>query len=266
MAVVVSLACHVESMQVCEDSLDKLVHEDAESLPSTDLETDSLRSSVDLLDDSDSESESEADEFFDSADTLIVFDYDDTILPTSWLKAQGLDDVHGAVISEAQREELESLARHAEKTLLAAQALGEVVFVTNAGSGWLELSCQEFLPSLAPLLLGVRTISARSTYEPQGVASPAAWKRLAFDAVVSSFCRRKTTQGRARNFVSIGDSWHERDALLQATENISECSVKCVKLADRPDVDQLVREHDVIGECLRHIVQHSNSIDICIEG
>ena len=53
---------------------------------------------------------------------------------------------------------------------------GTVVIITNAETGWVELSCQKFMPRVAPLLNKVKVISARSTYESRYPESPCDWK------------------------------------------------------------------------------------------
>ena len=42
------------------------------------------------------------------------------------------------------------------------KALCEVVLITNAERGWIELSCQKFLPTLFPVLESVKASSAHS--------------------------------------------------------------------------------------------------------
>lgn len=256
------MACRLGEVSVGEQALVKILPEDARSLPPTELGSDSWASDVDSIN-SESDCDSNAEEMFGVDATLIVFDWDDTLLPSTWLRAQGLELRDDRILSAKQEEKLQSLARHAEQTLRAARCLGEVVLITNAEQGWVELSCAQFLPSLLPALQGLRVISARSIYEPQGVSLPSSWKRLAFETEVSSFCRRST--GGLRNVVSIGDSSDERQALIGATEDFSECSVKCIKFAERPEINQLLQQHEVIGDCLQHIVQYDGNLDMCIE-
>ena len=57
---------------------------------------------------------------------------------------------------------------------------GTVVLVTNAEIGWIKLSCQKFLPTLAPLLENVKLVSARTTFEGTQCRSPLDWELRAF--------------------------------------------------------------------------------------
>ena len=57
-----------------------------------------------------------------------------------------------------------------------AQQLGSVIIITNAETGWVELSCKKFMPRVAPLLTNIKILSARSTYEALFPDSPSDWK------------------------------------------------------------------------------------------
>merc|ERR1712087_840288 len=92
-------------------------------------------------------STAEADETADG--TLIIFDWDDTILPTTWLMAQGLQV--GSQPGAEQHDCLRAVAASASNAMRAAKQLGKVVVVTMADAGWVELTGTHFLPLLAPV-------------------------------------------------------------------------------------------------------------------
>lgn len=239
--------------------------EDAESAaPSTELGSDASWS------DSDSEpSETDSDwgltSPFSMEDTLLIFDWDDTLLATRWLEAQGLSIEAGSPPpNEEQSAQLLTLAEHARQTLETAMAHGTVLLVTNAERGWIELSCRRFLPSLWPLVRGLRALSARSAYERRGVAEPSEWKYLAFESEISAFCGPPGLGCRRKNVISIGDSAHERSALIRATERFPNSCAKALKLMEKPDLWQLVQEHQLLGGCIRDVVDYDGSLDVCI--
>lgn len=247
-----------QGLQDLEESLGKpplQLSEDDGSADSTE---------IDGLSEHDSESDSDdVDIGVSPQQTLIIFDWDDTLLCSHWLRAQGLELDNGCVVSAAQQALLDSLATSAANALRQASRLGEVVLVTNAEHGWVEMSCSKFMPALAPLLKPFRVISARSTYELQGWDSPYDWKRLAFAAEIANFCKRPGPS--QHNILSIGDSAHEREALIQATDQLQGCYVKAVKFALKPDVEQLQQEQELVASCLLDLVHHGGNLDLCLQ-
>lgn len=231
---------------------------DAASDPSTGL----------VSDESDSDSECSASDGeehrspFLAEDTILIFDWDDTVLPSTWLSEQGLRLDDASIPSGEHRAALDRLAARAGHTLSIAKRYGTVVLVTNAEEGWIEMSCSKFIPSLLPTLADIKKLSARSTYEVHGVESPFEWKYLAFESEIGTFCRKAAD--RRKNVISVGDSAHEREALIRVTERLPNCCIKSLKFAERPGVENLLKEHVLISGCFRHIVDHDGNLDLCI--
>jgi len=201
-------------------------------------------------------------------ETLLVFDWDDTILPSSWIQRRGLRLDDASVASESEQERLAELATAAFATLRQAQRLGTVVIVTNAERGWLELSCQKFLPALLPAIEGIRIVSARTAYEGPDCASPLSWKVRAFAAEIARACGGAAglaDPAKRKNVHSLGDSTHEREALIRATARLPNCSSKSVKFVDCPSIDQLLKQHSLVGQCFEQIVQEVGDLDLSID-
>jgi hypothetical protein len=203
---------------------------------------------------------------FSFEETIFIFDWDDTILPSAWVQSQGLrldDESH---VSEYQAEQLLQVANLAIETLRAAKQHGTVVMVTNAQRGWIELSCQKFMPTVLPMIEGIKILSARTTYESRECASPLDWKICAFrdeilrmygDAALADCSRRK-------NVLQLGDSMHEREALLRCTANLPNCRAKSLKFVERPDIAQICKQHSLITGCFERIINHDGNLDLCI--
>lgn len=232
--------------------------EDAESDPSTEIGSEDSDSDC-----SDDDCESSSPGGFPMEDTILIFDWDDTVLPSTWLQEQGLRLDDDSVVNEEQMAILSNMAEFAAQTLNTAKRHGKVVLVTNAERGWIELSCQKFMPSLYSCLEDVKILSARTTYEHQGVTSPFEWKYLAFEAEIHGFFEMFTPEQR-KNVISFGDSAHEREALIRVTERMPSCCTKSLKFVERPEVEQLMKEHELISGCFKHVVQHVGNLDLCI--
>ncbi|CAJ1349279.1 unnamed protein product, partial [Effrenium voratum] len=202
------------------------------------------------------------DSWFSTEETLFIFDWDDTVLPSSWVQGQGLRLDESSEVLAWHREQLSQVAAAAAETLRLAKQLGTVVLITNAERGWIELSCQKFLPTLFPVLESVKVLSARTTYESSGYSSPLDWKVNAFAAEVA---RIYNHEDRRKNVLSLGDSVHEREALLRATSKMSNCRSKSLKFVERPDISQICKQHSLVCSCFERIVHHDGNLDLCIK-
>jgi len=235
-----------------------VVSEDAESDPSTEIGSEDSDSDY-----SDDDDDSNSVAGFRPEDTILIFDWDDTILPSTWVQEQGLRLDDECTINEEQKALLSRIAEFAALTLTAAKRYGKVILVTNAERGWIELSCQKFMPTLLSTLDDIKIFSARSYYEAQGVASPFEWKYFAFEREIQSFYELFADEQR-KNVISFGDSAHEREALIRVTEHMPSCRTKSLKFVERPEVEQLVKEHELISGCFKYIVNHDGNLDLCI--
>mmetsp|Transcript_101169 Transcript_101169/g.321282 ORF Transcript_101169/g.321282 Transcript_101169/m.321282 type:complete len:264 (-) Transcript_101169:101-892(-) len=198
---------------------------------------------------------------FSAEETLLIFDWDDTILPSTWVQQQGLRLDEGSVPTDEQFAMLQRMADSARGTLQGALQRGRVIIVTNGEQGWVELSCWKFMPSLAPILEGVPIVSARSTYEKQGIVSPFEWKLHAFSKEIHGFYADSGSDVR-RNILSLGDSMHEHMALAQVTQGMTNCRAKALKFVSFPELEQLIEQHELVGRRMDDIVDHDGDLSL----
>lgn len=206
-------------------------------------------------------------EAFSFEETKFIFDWDDTILPSTWVQRQGLTLDDSTQVNDWQREQLDEVAALVAETLRLAKQYGEVVFVTNAEHGWVPLSCQKFMPSLYPLLEDVSVLSARTTYESPQCRSPLEWKLRAFNSEMVRLYGVKAMHDPAarKNVLGLGDSVHEREALLRATADLPNCCSKSLKFVERPDLTEMLRQHTLVTSHFSQIVQHNGNLDLLIK-
>jgi len=251
--------------------------DDAKSVDSMDMSTEDITDDSNDADDTcsdiSSDDSSSSDEGAESSvanspfaldQSLLIFDWDDTILPSTWIQKQGLRLDDGSVVTEDQREQLSSMAILAIRTLRAAKRYGTVILVTNAERGWIELSCRKFMPSLCPLLESIKILSARAAHERPGVTLPSMWKSLAFKDEVESFYENLAPD-REKNVISFGDAMHERLAVFKVTGDMPNCNTKSFKFMEQPHLEQLRKEHELIYWCLPHIVSHEGTLDLQVQ-
>jgi hypothetical protein len=193
----------------------------------------------------------------ESESLLIFFDWDDTVLPTSFLAAQqiGLD-------TSVPRELVASFERYAESvasTIRCMKKFGRVVIVTNAEAGWVELTCAKFLPLLVPEISDLQRVSARSEYEPLGFQGPVQWKTEAF----VTEAQRHFGDSVQPVVLSVGDANHERVAVHYAAQRLK-ASARSIKLVERPDLAVLQREHALLQERFPQL-QSIPSLDVRLD-
>jgi len=204
-------------------------------------------------------------EYANPNQTIIIFDWDDTLCPsTTCMRQHGLS-VLGAAPEGELADALAVLTSEAQALIEAAQKLADkVVIVTNAEEGWVDLSCKAWMPSLKGTLSNCEVVSARSSWESRGVASPAGWKARAFEEAVDKFYSQYANQSW-KNIVSVGDAPHEREALSRVVKTVTstkKCRSKSVKFVLRPSVQQLTRELQMLRESMKEIVEHNDDLDL----
>jgi hypothetical protein len=209
---------------------------------------------------------------YDRDQTIIIFDWDDTICPTTRMNEETAK--LASFSEEAQYEEpadlndaLEDLAVEARKTLeRAREVAAEVVIITNATEGWVESSCEHWLPGLRATIDTVQIASARSTWEPLGITTPTGWKAKEFEEVIRKFYSRYWRQSW-KNVIVIGDACYEHEALAQvakiAPQGHGKCRAKSIRFALQPSVELLTRELQMLRESFQDIVYHDDSLEVC---
>jgi hypothetical protein len=200
-------------------------------------------------------------------DTVIIFDWDDTLLASSFLSSRGyrLDsDMEKTSEHEQVEQQLKELESAVTSLLTMALSYGAVHVVTNAETGWVQLSAQKFMPGLVPLLSKVNILSARSTFEPAHPDSPLKWKFFAFQDKLSNHYSSSDYKsgGAKKNVISFGDSHVEREAVRAVTRSMPATRCKSVKFAERPSTEQLRRQLELVTNCFHYIHHHDGDLDL----
>ncbi|KAL7541064.1 hypothetical protein ACHAWF_006848 [Thalassiosira exigua] len=118
---------------------------------------------------------------------MIIFDWDDTILPSSFVDKAQADNL--SELPQKYHKLFREIEKCTEKCLAAAAKHGEVVIITNSDEGWVKYSAERYLPKLLPVLKNYRIISARTRYEKFYPNQPLCWKAAAFAHEVNEhFC------------------------------------------------------------------------------
>jgi len=196
---------------------------------------------------------------------VIIFDWDDTLLASSFLAAHGyrLDaDMDRRENSEFVKNELKLLEACVITILNEALQRGVVNIITNAEHGWVELSAQKFLPGVVPYLSKVNVISARTTYEHLHPDSPVKWKYCAMHERLSGLISAEETR---KNIMSFGDSHVEREAVRAVTRGAVNTRTKSIKFAECPNPEQLRKQLELVTNCFHYIFTHEGDLDLMLK-
>jgi len=211
----------------------------AESLDSVSTEDDSESS---LLDSSDFQAKISAQDSTSSDGSAhltqkhkraIIFDWDDTLFPTSYWLHEGRNRAEAI----RMKQNLMQLGRHVREVLTEAKKFGAVYIITNSAPGWVEQSTLRFMPATWSALQGVRIISARARYERMFPGEQAAWKRRAFMDLRGSFDSTGSV-----DIISIGDMPFEILAARALGTLLPQAFVKTVRFETDPTPEDIIRE------------------------
>ena len=168
--------------------------------------------------------------------SLIIFDWDDTLLPTSFL-TQGPICNENMILNENEKKKIEKLEKSALKLLNMAISKGDVYIITNAGLGWVEYSSQKFYPKVFEILPKIKIISARGQWEKEYPGDSRKWKIQTFLSLQKEMNTKLVT-----NIICLGDSLFEMEAGRILANCFSEAFVKTIKFKEGPKPDELYKQ------------------------
>lgn len=111
---------------------------------------------------------------------VIIFDWDDTICPSSFVDQYKVESYNDLPLH--CQNLFKEISRCAEKCLSMASKFGKVLLITNSDEGWVHYSAERFLPHMLPVLNSglYKIVSARTRYEQYYPNQPLCWKAAAF--------------------------------------------------------------------------------------
>lgn len=154
--------------------------------------------------------------------------------------------------------------------LKTAVALGTVLIVTNAGDGWVELSSSRFLPAVRAFLeanyKSVKIISARARYVDVYREHPLQWKALTFTDELKALYHHPSYPPHPLHVLvlgdSVGDQYAAHVAATALTNSGKPIVLKVVKFLERPSIDQLCKELEVLLDHIVAMTTHPGAFDV----
>lgn len=189
--------------------------------------------------------------------TMLIFDWDDTLLCTHFLAQHGFVDIPEDVL-----QLLAPLDESASKLLLKSLSYGQTFIITNSAEGWVQCSGKLFLPKTYQVIIekNIQVISARTGYEDLFPGDSHRWKVEAFLDIEHLFDKNLIT-----NLVCLGDSHIEIDAAHILAQKFSQAIIKTIKFRENPKPDELVKQQELVIEKLDQIYMSIKNLTIRLE-
>ena len=190
---------------------------------------------------------------------IIIFDWDDTLLPTSFLSPGGIFSPNIKLTKDDTLKLIE-LEKIVYKILNNAIQKGDVFIITNAGKGWVEFSASRFYPNIIDILPKLNIISARAEYENDFPGESNKWKIQAFLDLQRIFNVKLVS-----NIICFGDSLLEMQAGKILGSKFSEAFVKTIKFKETPKMEELLKQLSVVCQQFNYIYSSVKNMTIKIE-
>lgn len=132
---------------------------------------------------------------------MIIFDWDDTLLCTSFLNNHRVE--HPSQLLPESAIRIKELDGRVARLISTALELANVAIVTNSVQGWVQFTARSFLPQTFRVIeaFKVGIVSARTRYEEMYPGSPQKWKTESFKELLRTVDKRALL-----NLLSVGDS------------------------------------------------------------
>lgn len=189
-------------------------------------------------------------------------DWDDTLCPSAWLVSKGhvgerKQPPKFSALPDDQRNDLQILSALVVEVLTICCKLGSVTIITNAEDGWVEQSCECFLPGVWDHI-----VKSKIPIIPNGTLyshlPQADWKHQSFANTLKSHDRY--------NWVVIGDSTYE----ISAAQRIHNQNpgprkrLKTIKLVASPTIAYLCSELETLSKMLDIVSQQERDMQMFI--
>jgi hypothetical protein len=192
--------------------------------------------------------------------SIIIFDWDNTLLNTSIISKYGL-------YSEMKKYPINDLIQISLIETLIFELFeksfkkGDTYIITNSEKGWVEYSCKKFYPNFYPLLSKLTIISSRK-YKKTHPKNFFMWKIETLDRFIMDYnydCNLPT------NIISIGDSFGDINASKRLKNKFKICFLKTIKFFQFPNIIDLQKELDLLLDKFDYLISNCKNWNIKVE-
>ena len=190
--------------------------------------------------------------------TIFFFDWDDTLLCTSFL-IPILNSQNNSEKIKIIRKNLKNLDENVSKLLLITLDKGLVFLVTTAAPGWVEFSSTTFLPMTAKILRKINIFSAKGLYSKNYPGDPRQWKIKAFKYITELY---NINTKLVSNLICFGDSLIDLEAIENLKNMFFNAYVKIIKFKECPHPIELEKEVWIATSQLDYIIKKVKNLTL----
>ena len=190
--------------------------------------------------------------------TIFFFDWDDTLLCTSFL-IPILNSQNNSEKIKIIKNNLKNLDEIVSKLLLTTLDKGLVFLVTTAAPGWVEFSSTTFLPITAKVLRKIKIFSAKGLYSKNYPGDPRQWKIKAFKYIIELY---NINTKLVSNLICFGDSLIDLEAIENLKYMFSNAFVKIIKFKECPHPVELEKEVWIAASQLDYIIKKVKNLTL----
>lgn len=186
---------------------------------------------------------------------LIIYDWDDTLFPTSWMKNNNIDIENDNDIRKYKLY-FNDIDNSLYKLLIISLKFAKVIIISNAQKRWIYKSAQLCLPKTSKLIkLYIKIISANENYS--NFVNINQWKICAFNNDIENYINS------SRDIINIGDALYEYEALLSLKHKYMHYKyLKNIKLVKDPTFNEIIDQQSILMKTLPKICVVNRHIDL----
>ena len=192
--------------------------------------------------------------------SIIIYDWDNTLLNTSIISKYGL-------YSEMKKYPINDLIQISLSEILIYELFeksfkkGDTYIITNSEKGWVEYSCKKFYPNFYPLLSKLTIISSRK-YKKIHPKNYFMWKIETLDNFINDY---NYDSDLPTNIISIGDSFGDINASKRLKNQFKTCFIKTIKFIEYPKIIDLQKELVLLINKFDYLISKCKNWNIKVE-
>ena len=195
-----------------------------------------------------------------SYNSLFIFDWDDTLFPTTSLIKEELANIDVNNMPDEIGLLISTLEEAVINIINLALNKGNVYIITNSSLNWFNYSSNNYFPNLKNIIDKIKVISARDEYGYMNPTDNKIWKKKAFLDLTKDINTNLIT-----NIICYGDSMIELEAAKILASQFNDSCLKTIKFKENPEIEDLIRQLSLIEDKFNFIFSNPKSLSIKIE-